>query len=358
MRRRGVGGDSCWGSRARDVRARVLDAAAARGPRRRGSLGGRPGTLLAARANAPGRPATTRSWPPGTDSRSLHWPRRRCCSTTGARRGCRRRRRRCWRTCTVPERTALVRAGVSRRRAGRHAAVLEDHGCVAEAFIAVLGITGDPVWLDRARVLLDGVLERFVAPDGGFFDTADDAEALVVRPRTPPTTRHPSGTSSAVAALVAFAAVTGSIGTARRPRPDSRRPPRSRGRRRGSPAGASPPPRRCWPGRPRSPWSARVRAGRPAPRRAPAHVARRRGRCRRRGHRPVPLFEGKTEVDGRPAAYVCRDFVCPLPVTDPAPSCVRSSESSGPAAGRRSRTGRRVEERRSDSPRSWMAEMS
>ena len=52
------------------------------------------------------------------------------------------------------ESTTFVRAsrdGV----AGRHAAVLEDHGCVAEAFVAVLGITGDPVWLDRARVLLD-----------------------------------------------------------------------------------------------------------------------------------------------------------------------------------------------------------
>jgi uncharacterized protein YyaL (SSP411 family) len=33
---------------------------------------------------------------------------------------------------------------------------------------------------------------------------------------------------------------------------------------------------------------------------------------------PIPLFEGRTEVDGKPAAYVCRDFVCKMPVTDPA----------------------------------------
>ena len=32
---------------------------------------------------------------------------------------------------------------------------------------------------------------------------------------------------------------------------------------------------------------------------------------------PLALFEGRTEVDGRPAAYVCRDFVCRMPVTDP-----------------------------------------
>ena len=30
------------------------------------------------------------------------------------------------------------------------------------------------------------------------------------------------------------------------------------------------------------------------------------------------LFAGRTTVDGRAAAYVCEDFVCRLPVTDPA----------------------------------------
>ena len=163
--------------------------------------------------------------------------------------------------------------------AGRHAAVLEDHGCVAEAFIAVLGITGDPVWLDRARVLLDGVLDRFAAPDGGFFDTADDAEALVVRPRDVSDNAYPSGTSSVVAALVAFAAVTGEhryrdaaeagLGVGRRGRapgtPVRRLEPR---RRRGDA-------RRSGRGRRRRPASG---AGRAAPRRPPADVA---GRGRR-----------------------------------------------------------------------------
>jgi uncharacterized protein YyaL (SSP411 family) len=31
----------------------------------------------------------------------------------------------------------------------------------------------------------------------------------------------------------------------------------------------------------------------------------------------VPLLHERVALDGRPTAYVCRDFVCELPVTDP-----------------------------------------
>ncbi|HEY7970994.1 MAG TPA: hypothetical protein VID95_13445, partial [Candidatus Limnocylindrales bacterium] len=31
----------------------------------------------------------------------------------------------------------------------------------------------------------------------------------------------------------------------------------------------------------------------------------------------VPLLADRTMIDGRPTAYVCRDFACRLPVTDP-----------------------------------------
>jgi uncharacterized protein YyaL (SSP411 family) len=32
----------------------------------------------------------------------------------------------------------------------------------------------------------------------------------------------------------------------------------------------------------------------------------------------VPLLKGRDEVEGRAAAYVCREFTCQRPVTDPA----------------------------------------
>ena len=63
--------------------------------------------------------------------------------------------------------------------------------------------------------------------------------------------------------------------------------------------------------------------GRPGPERdALARVARRRPGAvvlvAEPGRDDVPLLEGRVEVDGRPAAYVCRNLVCERPVTDPA----------------------------------------
>ncbi|HSI27036.1 MAG TPA: thioredoxin domain-containing protein, partial [Aeromicrobium sp.] len=217
-------------------------------------------------------------------------------------------------------------------KAGTNAAVLDDLGCVAEAFVAVLGITGDPVWLDRARALLDRAITHFSDGAGGFFDTADDAEQLVVRPRDASDNASPGGVSALVNALIAFAAVTGehhyrdaaegALGTVSAL---ARQAPRFAGwtLAAGEALLAGP--------------SEVAIVGPPGPERTALHqaalslpgpavvVSGERGLA-------IPLFEERAEVDGRPAAYVCRDFVCALPVTDPA-QLGALSESRGTPAG-------------------------
>ena len=76
---------------------------------------------------------------------------------------------------------------------GAHAGVLEDYGCVATAYVDLAAATADPVWLERAGVLLDVAVAHFAAGDGGYFDTADDAEVLVVPSPRPGRQRQPVG---------------------------------------------------------------------------------------------------------------------------------------------------------------------
>ena len=216
-------------------------------------------------------------------------------------------------------RTRLLRTSRD-GRAGPHAGVLDDYGCVAEAYIALLGVTGDPVWLQRAGQLLDRVLASFADGHGGFHDTADDAEALVLRPAEAGDNASPSGTSAAAAALLAYAAVTGSA-RHREAAEDAVRA--AGGIARQAPRFAG--------------WSLAVAE---ALRDGPVEVAvvgppdLPRAELHRAalaltspgavvvaaepGTPDVPLLEGRTEVDGRAAAYVCRGFVCRRPVTDPA----------------------------------------
>ena len=177
------------------------------------------GAALARRAGAaaggPGRrgrsrPATTRWSRPGTAWRSPRWPstriadRRPESGAPAARCG---RRRACWPSVhLVDGRLRRVsRDGV----VGAPAGVLEDYGCVAEAFCALHQLTGEGRWLDAGRELLDAALAHFADGDGGFYDTADDAERLVTRPADPTDNATPSGLSSLAAALVAYAALTG-----------------------------------------------------------------------------------------------------------------------------------------------------
>ena len=92
-------------------------------------------------------------------------------------------------------------------RVGDSAAILEDHATLATGLLTLHQIAGDPRWLDAAAGLLDTVLEHFADPDkpGRWFDTADDAESLLVRPADPLDGATPSGASSIAEALLTAA---------------------------------------------------------------------------------------------------------------------------------------------------------
>ena len=94
-------------------------------------------------------------------------------------------------------------------RAGTTAAVLEDYADVAEGFLALYSVTGEDEWLAFAGICLDVILGHFSDGEGGFYDTADDAEQLVLRPRDPSDNATPSGWLAASQALLSYSALTG-----------------------------------------------------------------------------------------------------------------------------------------------------
>ncbi|GAA3741829.1 thioredoxin domain-containing protein [Salinactinospora qingdaonensis] len=94
--------------------------------------------------------------------------------------------------------------------AGDSAGVLEDYADVAEGLLVLHGVTGEPEWVATAGELLDAVLRHFPDGNGGFYDTADDAEALFNRPQDPTDNATPSGAFAAAGALASYAALTGS----------------------------------------------------------------------------------------------------------------------------------------------------
>jgi uncharacterized protein len=198
--------------------------------------------------------------------------------------------------------------------AGGNAGVLEDYADLAEGLIALYAVTGEAGHAEFAGELLDVVLDRFADGEGGFFDTADDSEALWKRPQDPTDNATPSGQFAAAGALLSYAALTGSA------------------RHREASAAA------LGPVVPLADQHARFAGWGLAVAEAylagplevavvgPADDPRTRELHRTALLSPIPavvatgggvaLLEGRTPIDGSPAAYVCRDFACRMPVTE------------------------------------------
>ncbi|MBA3534818.1 MAG: thioredoxin domain-containing protein, partial [Ardenticatenales bacterium] len=86
---------------------------------------------------------------------------------------------------------------------------LEDYAYLIYALTHLYEATFDPTWLEAARELADIMLEEFRDPRGGFFDTGEGHEKLVVRPKDVIDNAIPSGNSMAALALLRLAAFIG-----------------------------------------------------------------------------------------------------------------------------------------------------
>ena len=206
-------------------------------------------------------------------------------------------------------------------RAGTSAGVLEDYADVAEGLLALHGVTGEARYAHEAGRLLDTVLERFADGDGGFYDTADDAERLFSRPQDPTDGATPSGRFAAASALLTYAALTGS--ERHRTAAESalsavsllaEKAARFAGwGLAASEASLTGPRAVAVVGDPADPATEEL--VRTALRWAPLGTALSRGNGVDDGG--VPLLRDRAPRGGHPTAYVCEGFVCKLPVTTP-----------------------------------------
>ncbi|MFJ2731111.1 MULTISPECIES: thioredoxin domain-containing protein [unclassified Streptomyces] len=207
-------------------------------------------------------------------------------------------------------------------RAGANAGVLEDYADVAEGFLALASVTGEGVWLEFAGLLLGHVLTRFADPEtGALYDTAADAEQLIRRPQDPTDNATPSGWSAAAGALLGYAAHTGSEAH------------RTAAERALGVVGALGPRVPRFTG-----WGLAVaEALLDGPREVAVvgpslddAAARALHRTALLGTAPgavvaygtpdseeFPLLADRPLVHGEPTVYVCRDFTCDAPTTDP-----------------------------------------
>ena len=206
--------------------------------------------------------------------------------------------------------------------AGPGAGVLDDYACVADGFLALAGVTGEARWVTLAGQLLDTALDRFGDGSGGFYDTADDGETLVFRPADPADGPTPSGAFAAAGALLSYAALTGSqrhrdaaVAALGVLGPIVERYPRAAGSGLAvAEALLSGPAEIAVVGPPGAAGTAELH--RTALHAAPpgAVIALGDGS----GAGGIELLAGRGLVGGGPAAYVCRDFTCLAPVTEPA----------------------------------------
>ena len=201
---------------------------------------------------------------------------------------------------------------------GGSAAILEDYAMLATGLLSLYQLTAEQAWLDRAADLIDIAMRHFADPDrpGRWFDTADDAEQLMVRPADPIDGATPAGASSIAEALLTAAHLVDADRAGRYGEAAATtllahsallaRAPRSAGHWLAVAEAAV-----------RGPLQVAVATVDPdsellakARRLAPGGTVVVGGAVD-----SLPLLAGRDRVRGADAAYICRGRVCDLPVT-------------------------------------------
>jgi uncharacterized protein YyaL (SSP411 family) len=197
----------------------------------------------------------------------------------------------------------------------------DDYAHLAEGLLSSYEATFVDLYFVTARELVDELQTHFADPEGGFYETSDDHETLITRPHSDQDNAVPGGGSMATTVLFRLAAITGESRYYDAALAAVSRLVNQIGR---FPTGYA-----QWLvalefhfGEPRE---IAIVGDREHPARAallqvvnssfrPAHVLAAGPAA---DITPVPLLRGRSVVDGLPTAYVCRNFVCDLPVTDP-----------------------------------------
>jgi uncharacterized protein YyaL (SSP411 family) len=91
----------------------------------------------------------------------------------------------------------------------KHNAYLEDFAGLGLALLSLYQADPNPSWYQAASQLLELVLAHFSDPAGGFFDTSDEHESLLYRPKEMQDNATPSGNAQALMLLLKLAAYEG-----------------------------------------------------------------------------------------------------------------------------------------------------
>jgi uncharacterized protein YyaL (SSP411 family) len=88
---------------------------------------------------------------------------------------------------------------------------LEDYSYLIKGLLELYQTNFDPHWFLAAQELTETMIAHFRAPDGGFFDTSDDHESLIARPRDLQDNATPSGNAMATTVLLKLAGLTNEV---------------------------------------------------------------------------------------------------------------------------------------------------